>query len=169
MKAFIAVVALFFASQVPSFGALNAYLKLTGQKQGAIKGNTADGTIPVFAFFSPAIAQTELDSGKMTQGHRKWSSVLFHISDPQALAKLKTSIAQKEPVQIDLVVNQVGANGKISAKYTVHFSNAIFQSMKNVVVSNMPQTEIAFIFTKITWTWVQGGITAMDDWDQVSL
>ena len=57
--------------------------------------------------------------------------------------------------------------------YTIELTNAQIaeirlEMLNNKYPENMPHKEreyIAFTYQKITWTWMDGGITATDDWE----
>lgn len=57
--------------------------------------------------------------------------------------------------------------------YTITLTDATISSieqaqMDNAVVdhANIPVTEnVSFIYSKIEWTWVDGGVTAEDEWE----
>lgn len=69
----------------------------------------------------------------------------------------------------------VGASGTGAEEqyYTVDLVNASIASIREYMLQNnvpanvaLPSMEeITFTYQKITWTWVQGGITASDDWE----
>ena len=56
--------------------------------------------------------------------------------------------------------------------YTVTLTNASIASMEQSMPSNVDpslaklslQEEITLVYQKIQWTWIDGGVTASDDW-----
>lgn len=56
--------------------------------------------------------------------------------------------------------------------YTVKLTNAKISDIRSTMLNNkvpenikMPlMEEVSFVYEKIEWTWVDGGITAIDDW-----
>ena len=57
--------------------------------------------------------------------------------------------------------------------FTIRLTNAAVTSIDMRMLNNKdPELtkfetyeEVAFVYQKIEWTWVDGGITAMDDWE----
>jgi type VI secretion system secreted protein Hcp len=51
--------------------------------------------------------------------------------------------------------------------YTIKLTNASIASIRLLVDDQGNMTEeVTFTYQKIEWTWVDGGITAQDDWEQ---
>ncbi len=162
--------------------ALNAYLNLTGQKQGDIKGSVTqkgrEDKIMVIAvsheIISPRDAASGLPSGKrmhkpyvITKELDKSSPLLYNV------------LVNNENItkwELQFWTPQVGVGtgtGTEVQHYTVKLTNANIASIAFRMANNKhPELmkfaeyeEIAFTYQKIEWTWVKGGITAMDDWE----
>jgi type VI secretion system secreted protein Hcp len=78
------------------------------------------------------------------------------------------------PVQLDPTRSgHAGALGSEFQHFTVKLTNANIASIGFRMLNNKnPELmrfaefeEIAFTYQKIEWTWMKGGITAMDDWE----
>ena len=60
--------------------------------------------------------------------------------------------------------------------YTVRLTNATIIDIRSIMLNNkvpenlkMPlMEEVGFVYEKIEWTWVDGGITATDNWSTLS-
>ena len=170
--------------------AMQAYLKLTGLKQGQIKGsitqNTRQDKIGVQAvnhqIQSPRDPATGQPSGKrqhkpfiITKELDKSSPLLY-----QALVTNET-ISDWELQFFTTAINPQTGTGSEKNHYTVKLINATISSIdffmehtrKNAsgqtssFAEQQPEYEkVAFTYQKIVWTWNDGGITAEDDWEQ---
>lgn len=162
--------------------ALNAYLKLTGQKQGDIKGSVTqkgrEGKIMVIAvnheIISPRDATSGLATGKrqhkpftITKELDKSTPLLF-----SALVNNETIISWELQFFIAKIKSGAGAGGETN-HYTVKLTNASITDIKSIMPNNkiselaklLEYEEISFTYQSIEWTWVDGGITAKDDWE----
>lgn len=161
--------------------ALNAYLRLKGQKHGEVKGSVTqkgrEGKIMVIAanhdVFSPRDPASGLPTGR--RQHK-----------PFVITK---EVDKSSPVLYDILVNNenitewelqfwtpsIGGAGGIGVEkqhYTVRLTNANIVDInfrmlnnKNPDLMNYKEyEEIAFSYQKITWTWNEGSITSSDDW-----
>ncbi len=162
--------------------ALNAYLKMKGQKSGEIKGSVTqkgrEGKIMVIAvnheIESPRDAASGLPTGK-------------RMHKPFVITK---ELDKSSPLLLNILVNnenisewelqfwtpQLSAAGGVGAEkqhYTIKLTNANIASIEFVMENNknpelMRYAEyerVAFTYQKINWTWVDGGISAEDDWE----
>jgi type VI secretion system secreted protein Hcp len=154
-----------------------AFLSVTGQKQGKIKGPvTLPGrkdTIQVFAgghnIVSPRDPQSGLPTG---QRIHKPLTIAKEIdcSSPLLINALTTNENLKEVV---LQFWQQDRTGRDSVFYTIRLLNANIADYRLVLsLDSLPAPvphpeleEISFTYQKITWTWEQGAITASDDWE----
>jgi len=162
--------------------ALNAYLKLKGQKQGDIKGSVTqkgrEGKIMVIAvsheIVSPRDAASGLATGKrqhkpfvITKELDKSTPLLFN-----ALVN-NENISTWELLHFSPQISAAGGTGAEVNHYTVKLTNAKIVSIRSVMLNNKnPELtryaeyeEVAFTYQKIEWIWVLGGITASDDWE----
>lgn len=84
-------------------------------------------------------------------------------STPQLYKALVTGEVLPE---VELVV--FSASDKLSKTpiYTVKLSNATISEIRFVTPKDGPEAhEISLTYQNITWTWVDGGIMAEDDWE----
>lgn len=162
--------------------ALNAYLKLKGQKHGDVKGSVIqkgrEGKIMVIAanheVLSPLDPATGFAAGKIQ--HKP-----FFITK---------EVDKSTPILYDMLVNneiitdwelqfwrpsissRTGV-GTETQYYTVKLTNARIATINFHMLNNKnpdlmryaEYEEVAFTYEKITWTWTDGGITAEDDWE----
>lgn len=162
--------------------ALNAYLQLTGQKQGDIKGSVTqkgrEGKIMVIAvnhdIVSPRDAATVLPTGKrqhkpfvITKELDKSTPLLFN-----ALVNNENITSWELQFFTPHIQAGSGAAGMEVNHYTVRLTNANISDIKSIMLNNKnpdlmkftEYEEVAFTYQKIEWTWVNGNIVASDSW-----
>jgi type VI secretion system secreted protein Hcp len=159
--------------------ALNAYLSLTGQKQGAIKGSVTqkgrEDKILVIAFSHDLIVPRDPASG-LPSGRRMHKAAVITKEVDKSTPPLYTALVQNENItQWELQFWRIAPNTTIAGEqqhYTVKLTNAniasIAQRMLNTKDANLAKfetyEEIAFTYQRIEWKWVETGVTSVDDW-----
>ncbi len=161
--------------------ALNAYLKLKGQKQGEIKGSVIqkgrEGKIMVIAvsheIVSPRDAASGLPTGKrqhkpfvITKQVDKSSPLLFN-----ALVNNENISSWELQFFAPKIQGSAGTGVEIN-HYTITLTNARVVEIKTIMLNNKnpdlvkyaEYEEIQFSYQKIVWTWTDGAITSSDDW-----
>jgi len=163
--------------------ALNAYLHLKGQKQGQIKGSVTqkgrEGAIEVNAFTHELVSPRDATSG-LPSGRRIHKPLVITKELDKSTPLLYNALVNNESLtQFELkcftpsMSGRIGAVGTETNHFTIRLTNANIASIKTVMHNNniaesaaLPiMQEITFTYQKIEWTWVDGGITAMDDWE----
>ena len=161
--------------------ALNAYLRLKGQKQGDFKGGVIqkgrEGFILVNAWSQQLISPRDPASG-MATGKRQHGVLRItkptDISTPQfyqawiANESLGVELMCYEPNKL----GTAGGSGVEALFFTVQLTNARVVEMTTVMPNNLipatqslPQYEdIAFSYETITWTYKLGNKMASDTW-----
>lgn len=160
--------------------ALNAYLKLRGEKQGDIKGSVTqrgrEGKILVFAAEHEVVSPRDAASG-MATGKRTHKPFVITKELDKASPLLYSALVNNERIaEWELQfwapsMGPAGAGAEVQI-YTVKLSNAVISDIKFHMLNNKnpeftkyPEYEdVAFVYQKIEWTWTDGGITATDDW-----
>ncbi len=161
--------------------ALNAYLKLTGQKQGDIKGGVTqkgrEGKIMVFAVnhevLSPRDAASGLPTGKRM--HRPFTITKELDKSTPLLFNALTNNENISSWELQFFTPQLKSTTGIGMEvnhYTVRLTNASISDIKSIMLNNKnpdlskyaEYEEISFTYQKIAWLWVDGGITAEDTW-----
>lgn len=163
--------------------ALNAYLNLKGQKAGQIKGSVTqkgrENMIEVSAFNHEIVSPRDPASGQST-GKRMHKPFVITKELDKSTPLLYTALVTNEKItQFELkcfappAAGKVGGMGVETNHFTIKLTNANIVSIKSVMSNNnisdlalLPvMEEITFSYQKIEWTWVDGGITAQDDWE----
>jgi type VI secretion system secreted protein Hcp len=156
--------------------ALNAYLKIKGDKHGEIKGSATqqgrENSIVVIATSHEIVAPRDAANGQPTGKQQHKPFVITKEVDrasPVLYAMLTTNEKCKS---WRLEYWQPSATGKEVQHFTVELVGAniagIRQEMlNNKYPENMQHKErehISFCYDKISWTWTDGGITHQDSW-----
>lgn len=159
--------------------ALNAYLKLKGQKQGEIKGSVKqkgrEKKIEVISasheISSPRDASTGLGSGKRV--HKPF--IITKEIDQSSPLLYQALITNELITEFELQFWTTQVPGRLGIgnerqHYTVKLTNAVISDIKFTMPNNripeltplLENEEISFIYEKIEWIWTEGGIIATD-------
>jgi type VI secretion system secreted protein Hcp len=163
--------------------ALNAYLKLKGQKQGEIKGSVTqkgrENKIMVIAVSHEIVSPRDVASGQAS-GKRQHKPFVITKELDKSTPLLYSALCTNENIaEFELqfwrpaIHGAAGAGGGEVQNYTVKLTNAKIADIRFTMLNNKnpdlmkfnEYEEIAFTYQKIEWTWVDGGITSMDDWE----
>lgn len=156
--------------------ALNAYLRLRGQKQGDIKGSVTqkgrEGKIMVIAVSHDVISPRDAASGLAT-GKRQHRPLTITKEVDRSTPLLNSALVNNEAfAEFELQFFQPTANGTERNHYTIRLANAYITSIGLRMLNNKdPATmkfaeyeEVSFTYEKIEWIWTDGGISAIDSW-----
>lgn len=157
--------------------ALNAYLKLKGQKTGEIKGSVTqkgrEGKIMVIAVSHEIVSPRDAASGLPT-GKRMHKPFVITKELDKSSPLLYSVLTTNEIIpEWELQFWQPSATGAERQHYTVKLTNANIASIAFRMANNKhpdlmkfaEYEEVAFTYQRIEWVWVDGGITAVDDWE----
>jgi type VI secretion system secreted protein Hcp len=158
--------------------ALNAYLRMVGAASGQIKGSTTqkgrEGKIMVIAASHEIVSPRDAASGQATGRRMHKPFVIVKRIDKSTPLLYQVLATNENITEWELQFFTPKANGTEKLYYTVKLTNASIAS----IAFTMPNTddpdlakrleyeEVAFTYQKIEWTWVEGGITALDDWSE---
>jgi type VI secretion system secreted protein Hcp len=163
--------------------ALNAYLKLKGQKQGMIKGSVTqkgrEGKIMVIAVSHEIVSPRDAASGLPTGKRQHKPFVITKELDKSSPLLYNALVNNENIAEFELqfwtpqITGAAGGSGAEKQHYTVKLTNANIASIDFRMANNKhpdlvrfaEYEEIAFTYQKISWTIVDGGITAQDDWE----
>ncbi|AGF79239.1 type VI secretion system effector, Hcp1 family [Desulfocapsa sulfexigens DSM 10523] len=157
--------------------ALNAYLKLTGETQGEIKGSVTqagrEDMIAIIAFdqeiSSPRDAASGLPTGKRQHG----PLTLVKEVDKSSPLIYSAMVNNENITSLELRCWQPSSTGKEVQHYTIQLENASISKIRQEMLNNKypenmqhkEREHVSFCYQKIIWTWEDGGITAEDDWE----
>jgi type VI secretion system secreted protein Hcp len=160
--------------------ALNAYLKLKGQKQGDIKGSVTqrgrEGKIMVIAVSHEVVSPRDMATGQPTGIRQHKPFVITKELDQSSPILYNVLCTNENIVQWELQfwtpqVSGAGVGAEVQ-HYTVKLTNAKICEIKFCMLNNKnPELnryaeyeEVAFSYEKIEWILVKGGITSSDNW-----
>lgn len=162
--------------------ALNAYLKLSGKKQGQIKGSVTqkgrENTIMVIAVSHEILSPRDAASGIATGKRMHKPFVITKELDKSSPLLYNVLVSNENLTEFVLdfwrpnAASATGGAGVEVQHYSVKLTNARISDIKFTMLNNKnPELtryaeyeEVSFVYEKIEWTWKDGGITAMDDW-----
>ena len=157
--------------------ALNAYLSLTAEKQGPIRGSVTqkgrEGKILVMAVMHEIVCPRDPASGRPT-GKRMHKPFIVTKELDRSTPLLYNVLVNNENIsEWELQFWQPSATGAEKQHYTVKLTNANIASISFRMANNKhpdlmkfaEYEEVAFTYQKISWTWNDGGISAEDDWE----
>ena len=162
--------------------ALNAYLKLKGQKQGDIKGSVTrkgrEGQILVIAVSHGILSPRDVASGLPT-GKRMHKPLIITKELDKSSPLLMNALVNNENIStftLDFYQPALAAGtgaGSETNYYRIQLVNANIASIETHMDNNThpdlmryaPYEQIAFTYQKISWTFLDGGITSTDNWE----
>jgi type VI secretion system secreted protein Hcp len=157
--------------------ALNAYLKIKGQTQGPIKGSVTqtgrEDKIMVIAVNHEVVSPRDAASGLPTGKRMHKPFVITKEIDKSSPLLYNVLVNNENITEWELQFFCPSNTGKEDNHYTIKLTNANIASINFRMPNNKhPELmkfaeyeEVAFTYQKIEWTWIKGGITAMDDWE----
>ena len=156
--------------------ALNAYLRLEGEVQGAIQGSVTqagrEDLIMVYALHheikSPRDAASGLPTGKRQHG----ALTIVAAVDKSTPLLLNALVRNENITEFELKCYNPNARGQEENYYTIQLTNASVSNLEQEMLNNKYEEnmkhelrmKVSFCYQKIEWTFVDGGITATDDW-----
>ena len=156
--------------------ALNAYLRVTGEIQGEIKGSVTtagrEDSMEVIGFSHEVISPRDAASGLPT-GKRQHKLLTITKEIDKATPLLANALSQNENItEMELRFWRPSRSGKEYQYYTIELVNASISGIQSEMLNNKyPENikhnvreHVSFSYQKIIWTYEDGGITAEDDW-----
>lgn len=166
------VLAAALVSSTHADAALNAYLKLKGQKTGEIKGGVIqkgrEGLIEIIA-----AEHTVRSDGRGGRSHGVYTITKTYDKSTPLLYR---AFASSEPCEVEFQyyspnkLGTAGGTGVETLVYTVKLTNARITQINYKMPNNKnPELtryenyeEVSFTYDTITWTWTDGAVTATD-------
>ena len=156
--------------------AVNAYLMIKGQKQGAINGPVTvkqhENSILIHAFDNQVTSPRDPTTGQAS-GKRQHQPVMILKDVDTTSPQLWTALVTNETLTSWVLgFWMTTAAGVEMLSYTVTLTNASIVSIDEFMADNLLpanvglplREQITFTYQKIQWTWTEGAITATDDW-----
>jgi len=151
------------------------YMKVVGTKSGPIEGSSTDkgheGTIEILSYSHDVKSPRDAASGLPT-GKRQHSPITITKEIDKATPLLFNVLATNEnlpTVTLDFYRKNPTDTTVWEHYFTVKMTNSNIasegQHPSDSEHANPPLESVSFTYQKIEWTWVDGGITAEDDWE----
>mmetsp|Transcript_45793 Transcript_45793/g.111494 ORF Transcript_45793/g.111494 Transcript_45793/m.111494 type:complete len:178 (+) Transcript_45793:123-656(+) len=158
----------------PAHAALNAYLKVEGINGGVVRAGE-ENSMEVWGMSHEVVSPRDAASGLPT-GKRQHKPLTITKPIDKATPLLMSALTTNKilpTVTLRMYQPSVRGEGTEVLYYTIKLENAVVSGIRHEMLDNkypenMAQETremISFTYQKITWTWVDGGITAMDDWE----
>jgi type VI secretion system secreted protein Hcp len=145
------------------------FMTLTGQKSGNVRGGVTqkgrENSILVAAFDDEIVSPRDPASGLAT-GQRQHKPLKVTIEIDQSAPILYQMLATNENItNLELKFWRPSAVGVDAQFYTVKLTNASIADIHATTdASHTTMLDVSFTYQKIQWTWVEGGVTAVDNW-----
>ncbi|HEY2910570.1 MAG TPA: type VI secretion system tube protein TssD, partial [Gemmataceae bacterium] len=148
--------------------------------KGSVTQKGREGSIMVTAVNQSVISPRDMASG-LPSGKRMHKPIVLTANLDQSLPLLYNALCQNENIskwELQFWSPQTGNDrtsgvGSEVQNFKIELTNASICSIDFRMVDNRnPELmkypeffEVAFVYQKIVWTWVKGGVTASDDWE----
>ena len=140
----------------PSPDAIQATAEIVGAKSGPIAGDGPNGKVIVIAVSHEIVSPRDLATGQ-SSGKRQHKPLTIRKEIDKSTPLLYKAVTTNEVLSSVTLTYFKGG----SPVMTVKLTNANIASL-----SQSGGTEsLSFTYQKITWTWIDGGITHSDDWE----
>jgi type VI secretion system secreted protein Hcp len=137
----------------PAMAAVDAFMTVTGAKQGPIKGEAASGSIQLVSVARDA-------ASGMATGKRMHSTITITKNVDAASPKLYAASSTHEPLS-NVTITFVGGSGGEKVAQRITLTNATILSARK-----HGQEEVFTLdYQSIEVTYTHGGKTASDDWE----
>lgn len=165
--------------------ALNANLKLKGKQMGDIKGSVVqkgrEGMIAVHSFHHHITSPRDSASGQATgkRQHGPFTIIKEIDKSTPLLHKAHATNESFKTWEMKCFAPKTSAaagGGQEVNHFNIVLTDATITSMLSIMENNLVtedsklplMEEVSFVYSKIEWTWVDGGITAEDSWETVA-
>lgn len=156
--------------------ALSAYLRLTGETQGEIKGGVTlpgrEDSLEVIGFAHEVVSPRDAASGLPT-GRRQHKPLTITKPVDKASPLLAQALVTNENLtEVTLRTYRPSRTGTEEQFYTIELVNAQIAGVRTEQLNNQyPENashevreHVTFTYERIKWTYEAGGISAQDDW-----
>jgi type VI secretion system secreted protein Hcp len=153
------------------------YLFLKGQKSGIIKGGVTakgqEGAIQVDSISHEIVSPRDASSG-MATGRRQHKPLTLVVRVDKSWPLLYNVLVSNEnlsQVELRVLAPSTNGSGTVSVQRKVLLTNANISDIQQYTVdgtngsANYDVLKISLTYQKIEWDWIDGGISAVDDWE----
>jgi type VI secretion system secreted protein Hcp len=156
--------------------ALNAFLRLVGGRQGEIKGSVTqkgrEGKIAVIAVSHEIVSPRDASTGQATGKREHRPLVITKELDRSTVPLRQMLVTNESAKDWELQFWRPGSTGAETQYFTIRLTTAMIASIemdmpnnKHADLAGLETFEaVTFTYSKIEWTWTDGGIDLIDDW-----
>jgi type VI secretion system secreted protein Hcp len=156
--------------------ALSAYLRLTGQSQGPIEGPVTqkgrEDTIEVFGWNHELISPRDPVSGHATGKTQHSEITIIKAIDKTTPVLLRALVTNELITSWSLECWRSTMTGVQELYYRIELGDAAISRIASAQLNNQhpenaniePREHVSFVYQKIIWTWLDGGVMAEDSW-----
>ncbi len=172
MKRLLLLVAGSLLALCPVHAAESIHIFLKGKVSGDIKGDLSDNSIEGLAYQHEIVSPRDPASGLPT-GRRQHKPFTIVKSLDKSTPLLYKMLATNEAGDVSFkFYRKDPKTGQTTQYYTVELKNATISNIRDWKPNTRDLSaeragdleEISFTYEKITWTYVEGGITFEDTW-----
>ena len=144
-------------------------MRITGAGQGEISGGSTqrghEGWIEVVGLAHEIVSPRDAASGLPT-GKRQHKPFVITKEIDKSTPLLFSALAHNENLtRILLEFFQTDPTTGKEVAYTIELRNASIAGIQTEDEAHEIREHVSFVYQKIIWTWVDGGITSEDDWE----
>jgi type VI secretion system secreted protein Hcp len=156
--------------------AQTAYVAISGKSQGDIKGDCPQGgdkkdKILVYAIDHRVEIPSDTHTGLPT-GQRIHKPLIITKHKDVSSPKIYKAVCTGEQLTVTLDLYRIKADGTEEKYFTIKLEEAIVVNVRQYTpMTFLPENkpyhdmeEVAFTYSKITWTYNDGNIEYVDDW-----
>ena len=145
------------------------YLYAEGETQGEIKGSVItkghENSIEVLSYSHSILSPRDPASGLPTGKRQHKPIIITKEIDKSTPLLYNTLVNNENLVHWKLEFWELSVKGIYEMFFKIELQNANIAEI-STKGSNFGATEqVSFTYQKIIWTWIDGGITAQDDWE----
>lgn len=161
--------------------ALNAYMRLTSETQGEIKGSVTqagrEDSMMVIGFSHEVASPRDAASGLPT-GKRQHKPLTITKEIDKASPLLMSALLNNEKItEMTLRFWQPSRTGQEFQYFTIELKDASIVDINQEMLNNKypenvqhkEREHISFVYQTITWTYEDGGISVTDHWGRESI
>ena len=165
----IAAVLLSFLLSLQSLQAAENIHAVVTANGTTIAGDGPNNVIIAFGFDNEVVVERDSASGLST-GRRIYKPIRIVKAIDKSTPLLAKALAQNQVITAEFRLRRPSVNGTVATYYTVSISGARVAGIRDWKTNTKDLSadragdleEVSFIFTSITFTWVEGGITFTD-------
>jgi len=154
----------------------SAYMSVTGPRgpiQGGVLIKGREGTMEVTEVTHEIVSPRDAASGLPTGKRQHKPLTITMVLDKSTPLLYKSLVTNETLPTVELKFYRTDPLGKELNYFTVKLTNASLSQVKTVLpdtkdpasAQKVEVVQVSFTYQKIEWTWVDGGITASDDWE----